>query len=113
MINIADKIRELREQAGLSPKELADRSELSPAYISKLENGEYKSLSLTTSKQLADGLSLSLRGFLEEIDFLTSNQNRPSFKLVSQALRKIGYTEKQAREVENYAKYIKLDRSGD
>ena len=64
MKNLGDTIKKLREEADLNQTELAKRCELSLAYINKLEDGNYKSLSLGTSRSLADGLGLSLSDFL-------------------------------------------------
>lgn len=110
MNNISDKIKKLRKQSGFSPSELADRSGLSSAYISKLENGQYKSLSLKTSKLLAEGLGMTLREFLEKMDFL-EDKTKPSLKMLNQALRDKGYTEKQIEAILDYAEYIKKKES--
>ena len=108
---IAQFIAEKRVQAGLSARELAERSGLSPAYISRLENGEYKSLSLPTVKALADGLGLTLRAFLEEAGLL-NNEERPSYKLITQSLRHLGYSDAEAEDVIRYARYRKEQGSG-
>lgn len=107
MTNLSKKIKEMREEAEMSPSQLAEKSGLSSAYISKLEDGSYKSLTLRSSKALADGLSLTLKDFLERLGLLTNNE-RPSFQiLISQALRGNGYTDKQAEEVLRYAEILK------
>ena len=108
MTNLSKKIKEMREEAEMSPSQLAEKSGLSSAYISKLEDGKtYKSLTLRSSKALADGLSLTLKDFLDRLGFLTNNE-RPSFQmLISQALRGNGYTDKQADEVLRYAQILK------
>lgn len=103
---IADFIANQRKEAGLTSKELAERSGLSPAYISRVENGEYKSLTLPTAKALADGLGLSLRVFLQGVGLL-NNEERPSYKLITQSLRHMGYSDAQAEDVIRYARYVK------
>lgn len=105
--SLSQRIKAIREKAGISPTELATKAKLSPAFISKLEKGDYDTLSLTTSKQLADGFGLTLKSFLEKIDILKENNNRPSFLVASQALRESGLTEAQVKEVMNYANFIK------
>lgn len=107
MNDIARKIRSLREAAGLSLSQLADKAGLSLAYISKLESGVYKTFSLLSSRSLADGLGISLKDFLEQMGFLDNNQERPSFELLTHALRRNGYTREQADKVVEYAEYIK------
>ena len=106
MKDISQVIKKLRENAGISLTELANASSLSLAYISKLEGGEYKNLKLTTSKSLADGLGLSLRDFLGEIDILTEHR-KPAMQIVAQALRKDGYTNKDVEEIIEYARFKK------
>lgn len=106
-MDIAKRMRKLREDAGLTATQLAERSSLSLAYISKLEGGEYKSLSLTSCRSLAEGLGLALRDFLESIGFLDNNPDRPSFNLLTHALRKSGYSAKETATVVKYAEFIK------
>ncbi len=110
MQNLASKIEELRNQAGLTSQELAEKAGVSPAYISKLKDGKYKSLSLRTCKRLADGLNLSLREFLEKIGYLENNSERPSFQMISHAFRSKGFTSKEVDDIMHYANYIKGSR---
>lgn len=108
MIEFAETIKSLRTEQGLSATQLAERSKLSPAFISKLESGEYSNLTLTTSKALADGLSLTLKAFLEAIGFLNKeNQERPSFRLVAGALRSNGYGPEEIKKITEYAELLK------
>lgn len=108
MSNLSKKIKELREQAGLNSKELAAKSGLSPAYISKLESGKYETLSLKTLKQLSEGLGLTLRGLLEYFDFINKGE-KPGLgeELISQALSSNGYTLEQAKQIMQYAEFLK------
>ena len=105
--NLSQKIKFLREKADISPTELATKAKLSPAFISKLENGEYETLSLKTSKHLSEGLGITLRYFLEEMGIIESNHSEPRFLSVSQALRSEGLSEEQAKQVISYADYLK------
>ncbi len=110
MKNIAKVIRQLREEAGISPTELHKRSGLSLAYISKLEDGQYDELALRlkTAKSLALGLGLSLRHFFECIGFIDSDESRPSLYLLKTALRSDGrLSEQQADDVLRYVEFIK------
>ena len=108
MFNLADTIKKLRSEKGLSAAQLADKSTLSPAFISKLESGEYSNLTLTTSKSLADGLGLTLRAFLEAIGFMEKeNRERPSFELVAKALRSNDYGPEEIRKITEYAELLK------
>jgi len=107
-IDIAEIVVRRRQEAGITSKELAERANLSPAYISRIENGGYKntSLSLPTVKALAEGLGLSLRALLEEMGIL-HNKEQPSYELITQSLRHMGYSDKDAEEVIRYARYVK------
>ena len=53
------KIRELREQMGLSQKELARAIRISPALVCQLESGK-RNPSLSTALMLADYFEVSL-----------------------------------------------------
>lgn len=107
MNTIAKEIQNLRKQFGLSPSELAEQSGLSPAYISKLEDGQYQSLSLKTCKALAGGFGISLRDFLESIHFLDNNKNRPSSDLLGDALRSTGHNKDEIEKIKEYAELLK------
>lgn len=107
MKNLKITIRKLRKQAGLSSTELAKKSGLSLAYISKLEKGIYQALSLKTCKQLAHGLGLSLKDFLEKLGYLDENKKSPGSQIINQAFRSKGYTVSQVEQIINYAKFIK------
>ncbi len=105
-MNIANKIKELRAKFNLSPADLAKNAELDASYISKLEDGEYKSLNIQRSKALARGFGLTLKDFMDEMGFF-EDTNQPSFELISSALRRNGYTNQQAKQIIEYARFIK------
>lgn len=106
MKNLKQEVKKLREEAGLSPTELSERSELSLGFIIKLEGGEYNSLKLSTCKALANGLGLTLRDFLDKIGFLDEKKEEPDFKqVIRNALRTNGYNIKQANDILNYAEF--------
>ncbi len=110
MSKIAKIVRELREEAGLSPTDLHKKSGLSLAYISKLEDGQYDELALRlkTAKALSTGLGLTLRHFFERIGLMEGEQQRPSLYLLKTALRSEGgLSEQQAAEVLKYVDFIK------
>ncbi len=62
MNDIADKIRFLREQQGLSQRSLADAAGISPSSLSQLESGQ-SSPSVATLEKLADGLGKTVASF--------------------------------------------------
>ncbi|MDL2259713.1 XRE family transcriptional regulator [Deltaproteobacteria bacterium OttesenSCG-928-K17] len=63
-LQIGSVIRKLRAEKGLTLQQLADKADLTAAYISKLEN-EKVSPSIHTLKRLADELGASLTEFFE------------------------------------------------
>lgn len=60
-----ERLRELREKAGLSPEKLGAKAGISGAYIRKIEKGERKTVTLATAKKLADALNVTSRNFME------------------------------------------------
>ena len=62
MNTLAEKIRFLREQQGLSQRALADAAGISPAALSQLEAGQ-TSPSVATLEKLADGLGKTVASF--------------------------------------------------
>lgn len=108
-MNIAHAVRSLRESLGISPAELAVKSSLSQAYISKLEDGQYQSPSLKTCRALAVGLGMTLRDFLDKIGVLDNSHNTTGPQLIGSALRSNGYNEEQVKELLKYADYIKTN----
>jgi len=78
---IGSKIKEIRKQAGLTLKQLADASELTPGTLSKIENGLTKP-SITTLEMLADSLRVDI-GYLfkdeEEKGYVISRPSERRF----------------------------------
>lgn len=103
--DIASVISTKRKEAGITAKELAERSNLSPAYISRVESGDFQSLTLPTVRALAEGLGITLRMLLEDLGML-NNEDRPSYKLISQSLRHMGFSDKDAEDVIRYARFL-------
>lgn len=65
--HIADRIREYRQQLGLSGSQLAEASRLSKGMLSKLENGQV-SPSLATLVRLSDALHVPVTAFFRGLD---------------------------------------------
>jgi transcriptional regulator with XRE-family HTH domain len=106
MNKISEIIKELREERKFSSKELAEKSGLSPAYISKLEKGNYDTISLKTSQQLSVGLGLTLKQLLEHFGLLDDEDGRGDNGVVNR-FRSDGYTKKEAEEIMRFAEYVK------
>ena len=66
-MEIGSKIRELRNQKGLTQEELADRCELSKGFISQLEN-DLTSPSITTLIDILQCLGTNLKNFFNDAD---------------------------------------------
>lgn len=60
--NVGEKIQELRKINNMTARELAQRTEVSPSFISAIENNSTK-LSLATLKHICDILGVSLSEF--------------------------------------------------
>lgn len=65
MVNIGEKLRELRIQRNLTQEELADRCELSKGFISQVER-DLASPSIATLTDLLECLGSSLKEFFSE-----------------------------------------------
>jgi transcriptional regulator with XRE-family HTH domain len=64
MADLGAKVRELREQAGLSQEKLAEQTDVHRTYISGLERGR-QNISLLTMMKLAESLGVSLASLIE------------------------------------------------
>ncbi len=64
-MNLGEKIRQMRNQKGLTQKELADRCELTKGYISQIEN-DLNSPSIATLTDILAALGSSLAEFFRE-----------------------------------------------
>jgi HTH-type transcriptional regulator, competence development regulator len=60
-----DKLRDLRKLKGFTIRDLADRSGVSPAYISQLENGNRGIPSPEVLMKLSEGLNTSYSDLME------------------------------------------------
>lgn len=65
MVNVANRLRLVRETAGISQRELARRVGVSNGTISQIEKGN-SDPSVGLLKQILDGLQLSIADFFEE-----------------------------------------------
>lgn len=63
---LGDTIREYRAKAGLSQEELAEKANLHPVYVGKIERGE-QWISLHALLRIATALKIHLRDVLEKL----------------------------------------------
>lgn len=67
IINLGARVRQLRNDLGLSIRQLAEQSEVSPGYISQIENGKTNP-SVTTLYAIADVMKVSIQAFFDGKD---------------------------------------------
>jgi len=63
---LGDAIRRYREQAGLSQEKLAEKANLHPVYVGKIERGE-QWISLHALLRVAKALGVKVRDLVDEI----------------------------------------------
>lgn len=69
-----DQLRDMRKLKGFTIRELADRSGVSAAYISQLENGNRGVPSPEVLMKLSEGLNVSYSALMELAGYLQSEQ---------------------------------------
>jgi len=62
---IGRRIKELREAAGISQKELAYTADLDRSYIASVENGQ-RNVSIINIEKIANALKISLKEFFKD-----------------------------------------------
>lgn len=65
---LGDKIRTLRERAGMTQAQLAERIDTQPSQISRIENADYDGHSVETLRRIARALRATLK-----IEFVEGN----------------------------------------
>ncbi|MEK9157053.1 MAG: helix-turn-helix transcriptional regulator [Patescibacteria group bacterium] len=106
MLPLGAKLRELRTNADLSQNELAVKAGVSPAFVYKLEANEYGTLSIDKSQQLAKGLGMTFRDFLEAVGLLNDSSTPKANLALASALRKRKLNENQVKQVVSYVDFI-------
>ena len=75
-----DKLRDMRKLKGFTIRELADRSGVSAAYISQLENGNRGIPSPDVLMKLSEGLNTSYSELMDIAGYLESSQANRHFQ---------------------------------
>lgn len=65
MKTLGRNIRLLREAQGLKAREVAEKSDLTPAYISRVENGQVK-VSVDVIMRIADAMEVPTAAFFKD-----------------------------------------------
>ena len=83
---IGNRVREIRKQAGLTLKQLAEASGLTPGTLSKIENGLTKP-SITTLQMIANSLKV-------DIGYLFKSGGEKRYVISRKGTRKVSYSER-------------------
>ena len=62
---VGQKLRKLRQKAGISQEKLALTADIDRTYISSIEKGE-RNISIVVLEKLAKALNVSIKDFFEE-----------------------------------------------
>lgn len=65
---IGQRIKQLRETADMSQKELAYTADLDRSYIASVENGQ-RNISIVNIEKIAKALGVTLKEFFNDIEF--------------------------------------------
>lgn len=104
-MNIAKKLKVLRTKSGLSQRSLAEKAGVSAAFVSKIESGEYSTLSIDTSHQLAKGLGMTFKDFLEAVGFLQDESTANTDLALSSALRSRNLSDEQVDRIVSFVEH--------
>ncbi len=67
-VKIGQRIKELRENATLSQKDLSYSSDLDRSYIASVENGQ-RNISIVNIEKIANALGVTLKDFFNDGEF--------------------------------------------
>ena len=67
-IKIGQRIKELREPANMSQKDLSYASDLDRSYIASVENGQ-RNVSIVNIEKIANALGVTLEQFFNDAEF--------------------------------------------
>lgn len=73
MINIGQKVKQLRKDRKITQEELAEKSNLSINYISRIENKNDLHISISVLIQLADAFHISVADLVQDTNNFESN----------------------------------------
>ena len=74
-IKIAKYIKYQREKRDWSLSDFASRSDLTPSFLSRLEQGDYNTVKYDVIQKLAAGFSLSVRVFLWKCELIEREEH--------------------------------------
>jgi len=106
-MNLADKVRVKREEKEMTQAELAKKSGLTQATISRIESGELKQIKSEAIKRLAVALNVTadfLIGDLPKMDFDDALRADETAKVIFRGYEKL--TEDERREIRDFVEYL-------
>jgi transcriptional regulator with XRE-family HTH domain len=111
-VQVAQKIYEIRKQAGLSQKALADLVETTQSVISRLEDADYEGHSLSMLSRIADALGREIIVQMPTKETSDKTSLSADRNMVRFAFREVvrGLRLKKQLTVDQFAKKIELDK---
>lgn len=97
---IGDIIKKIRIEKGLTSKQLAELTNLTPAYLSMLENGKRTNPSTEIIQSIANALNVPMGYFFEK----TTSENKPEIQVPKEYSSKYKVT---SRDKKQYLEEIK------
>lgn len=91
------RLRALRKQAGLTQPELAERADLAPETISRMETGRWSNTTIEVAERLAAALGVAVTAFFEEGLSTPQPELRDADKRVAALMR--GLPDRDAEDV--------------
>ncbi|MFZ1749900.1 MAG: helix-turn-helix transcriptional regulator [Saprospiraceae bacterium] len=73
-IKIGQRIKELRDIANMSQKDLSFAADLDRSYIASVENGQ-RNVSIVNIEKIASALGVTLKNFFNNAEFDDTNTN--------------------------------------
>jgi len=73
-LKIGQRIKELREQANMSQKDLSYAADLDRSYIASIENGQ-RNVSIVNIEKIAFALNVTLKEFFKNKNFENTSTN--------------------------------------
>lgn len=74
-LKIGQRIKELREQVGMSQKDLAYAADLDRSYIASIENGQ-RNVSIVNIEKIAIALNVTVKEFFKNKSFENSSTDK-------------------------------------
>ncbi|MBF0440687.1 MAG: helix-turn-helix transcriptional regulator [Oligoflexales bacterium] len=83
---VANNIRDLRIQAGLTQVELAKKAKLTDVYISRIEQ-KSKNLTLDSIEQIANALEVPISSLIKDVSTTFPKQNKKTANSIRHAIK--------------------------